>query len=119
LTNTANLGEYIRILVFTYGGIMIFARKEWQERTEERRTLSVTVEYSLPTNDPDKDCSKGVGQTTNISPKGLNLLMNCPVNEGMCMALYSNILSEGLITGQVRWCTSAGKNLYRIGLRLN
>jgi hypothetical protein len=101
------------------GGIMIFARKEWKERTEERRTLSVTVEYSLPTNDPDKDCSKGVGQTTNISKRGLNLLLNCPVDEGKCMALYSNILSEGLITGQVRWCTSAGKNLYRIGLRLN
>jgi hypothetical protein len=90
-----------------------------RERAEKRDLFTVTVEYFLPSNDPDNDCSKGVGQTTNISDKGLCILLHCPVDEGQCMALYGSKLSSRLITGQVRWCSKLSEGIYRVGLSLN
>jgi hypothetical protein len=95
---------------------MTFVRKE---RAEKRNLFTVTVEYSVPANDPDGDCSKGVGQTTNISKRGLGLILNCPVDEGQCMALYGSRLADGLMTGQVRWCSKLSDGIYRVGLSLN
>jgi|GEM_PF-1932906 len=94
---------------------MTFVRKE---RAEKRNLFTVTVEYSLTSNDPDSDCYKGVGQTTNISTNGLGMIMNCPVNEGQCVALYGNKLSDGLVTGRVKWCNRLSRDMYRVGLSL-
>ena len=91
------------------------------ERREERRDLfTVTVEYAVQTPEAEEQgCSKGVGMTTNMSKNGLGLLMNCPVDEGQCMALYGDNLSDGLLTARVRWCSKVSKDIYRIGLSLN
>jgi hypothetical protein len=95
---------------------MKFVRKE---RGEKRNLFTVTVEYSLTSNDPDGECYKGVGQTTNISRSGIGMIMNCPVDEGQCVALYGSKLSEGLVTGQVKWCLMLSRGIYRVGLSLN
>ena len=91
------------------------------ERREERRDLfTVTVEYAVQSPEAEEQgCSKGVGMTTNMSRNGLALLMNCHVDEGQCMALYGNNLSEGLLTASVRWCSKVSAGIYRIGLQLN
>ena len=95
---------------------MTFVRKE---RAEKRNLFIVTVEYSLTSNDPDGECYKGVGQTTNISRSGLGMIMNCQVDEGQCVALYGSKLASGLITGQVKWCSRVSDGMYRVGLSLN
>jgi hypothetical protein len=91
-----------------------------QEQREEKRSLfTVTVEYSVTSSEFESNCSKGVGMTTNISSKGLCILMNCPLEEGQCVALYGSKLSDGLLSANARWCSKVSDNLYRIGLRLN
>jgi hypothetical protein len=94
---------------------MTFVRKD---RAEKRNLFTVTVEYSVPSNGKG-DCSKGVGQTTNISKSGLALIMNCPVDEGQCIALYGSKLADGLLTAEVRWCSKLSEGIYRVGLSLN
>ncbi len=91
------------------------------ERREEKRDLfTVTVEYAVQTPETEEQgCSKGVGLTTNMSKNGLSLIMNCHVDEGQCIALYGDNLSNGLLTANVRWCSRVSDGIYRIGLRLN
>ncbi len=91
------------------------------ERRDGKRDLfTVTVEYSVQTPEAvDEGCSKGVCLTTNMSKKGLGLIMDCHVDEGQSIAIYGDNLSGGPLTANVRWCSRVSDGIYRIGLRLN
>ncbi len=90
-----------------------------EQREEKRNLFTVTVEYSVTSDGPESDCSRGVGLTTNISKSGLGLILNCPLEKGQRLALSGDRLSDGLLTANVRWCCMISTGIYRIGLRLN
>ena len=91
-----------------------------EERYEQKQVLSVKVVFS--SENPGLLGKTLDGSTVDVSPSGLRILLNHPVQMDSVLDVWVNLVDNNkkyFLTGNVRWCHEAEEGgLYQVGLVL-